>query len=183
MAAVGCALVSTADQDPALQFDALPAAVCAKVFEDRNSGARGDRPGLRTALDYARDGDVLVTWKLDRLGRSLPHLTKTIAALERRGVGWVPLAHRGDRHHHAGGRLVFHLFAALGQFERDLIRSRRAPTLRLHAPASPPMSLGASVHGTQRPWRHAERRTREANRKVPGSSRSHASSQHWICGQ
>jgi DNA invertase Pin-like site-specific DNA recombinase len=123
MAAVGYARVSTADQDPALQIDALRAAGCAKVFEDRASGARADRPGLRAALDYAREGDVLVTWKLDRLGRSLPHLIETVAALERRGVGFRSLTEAIDTTT-PGGRLVFHLFAALGQFERDLIRER-----------------------------------------------------------
>jgi DNA invertase Pin-like site-specific DNA recombinase len=123
MAAVGYARVSTADQDPGLQLDALNAAGCAKVFEDRASGARADRPGLRAALDYAREGDVLVTWKLDRLGRSLPHLIETVAALERRGVGFRSLTEAIDTTT-PGERLVFHLFAALGQFERDLIRER-----------------------------------------------------------
>jgi DNA invertase Pin-like site-specific DNA recombinase len=123
MAAVGYARVSTADQDPALQLDALAAAGCTKVFEDRASGARADRPGLRAALDYAREGDVLVTWKLDRLGRSLPHLIETVAGLERRGVGFRSLTEAIDTTT-PGGRLVFHLFAALGQFERDLIRER-----------------------------------------------------------
>ena len=66
--------VSTADQDLALQLDALAAAACVKIFEDRASGARADRAGLRSALDYVREGDVLIVWKLDRLGRSLPHL-------------------------------------------------------------------------------------------------------------
>jgi DNA invertase Pin-like site-specific DNA recombinase len=121
MAGVGYARVSTADQDPALQLDALAAAGCAKVFEDRASGARADRRGLRAALDYAREGDVLVTWKLDRLGRSLPHLIETVAGLERRGVGFRSLTEAIDTTT-PGGRLVFHLFAALGQFERDLIR-------------------------------------------------------------
>ena len=123
MAAVGYARVSTADQALALQLDALAAAGCAKVFEDRASGARADRPGLRAALDYAREGDVLVTWKLDRLGRSLPHLIETVAGLERRGVGFRSLTEAIDTTT-PGGRLVFHLFAALGQFERDLIRER-----------------------------------------------------------
>jgi DNA invertase Pin-like site-specific DNA recombinase len=115
--------VSTADQALALQLDALAAAGCGKVFEDRASGARADRPGLRAALDYAREGDVLVTWKLDRLGRSLPHLIETVAGLERRGVGFRSLTEAIDTTT-PGGRLVFHLFAALGQFERDLIRER-----------------------------------------------------------
>jgi DNA invertase Pin-like site-specific DNA recombinase len=123
VAAVGYARVSTADQDLALQLDALAAAGCAPVFEDRASGARADRPGLRAALDYAREGDVLVTWKLDRLGRSMPHLIDTVAALERRGVGFRSLTEAIDTTT-PGGRLVFHLFAALGQFERDLLRER-----------------------------------------------------------
>ncbi|NOG74064.1 MULTISPECIES: recombinase family protein [Roseicella] len=123
MAAVGYVRVSTADQDPALQLDTLAAVGCAKVFEDRASGARTDRPGLRAALDYVREGDVLVTWKLDRLGRNLPHLIETVAALERRGVGFRSLTEAIDTTT-PGGRLVFHLFAALGQFERDLIRER-----------------------------------------------------------
>ena len=116
MANVGYARVSTADQDPALQHDALAAAKCNKVFEDRASGARADRAGLQSALDYVREGDVLVVWKLDRLGRSLPHLIQTITSLADRGVGF--------RSTTPGGRLVFHLFGALGQFKRDLIQER-----------------------------------------------------------
>src|ERR1700690_2992713 len=96
VAHVGYARVSTLDQDPALQLDALAVAGCAKVFEDRASGARADRPGLRKALDYARDGDVLIVWKLDRLGRSLPHLIETVTALEKRGVGFRSLTEAID---------------------------------------------------------------------------------------
>ena len=120
---IGYARVSTLDQDPALQLDALAAAGCAKVFEDRASGARSDRPGLRQALDYVREGDVLVVWKLDRLGRSLAHLIETVAALEQRGVGFRSIIEAIDSTT-PSGRLVFHLFGALGQFERDLIRER-----------------------------------------------------------
>lgn len=123
MAHVGYARVSTLDQDPALQLDALTAAGCGKVFEDRASGARTDRPGLQKALDYAREGDVLIVWKLDRLGRSLPHLIETVSALEKRGIGFRSLTEAIDTTT-PGGRLVFHLFGALGQFERDLIRER-----------------------------------------------------------
>jgi len=88
LANVGYARVSTLDQDLALQLDALTAAGCTKVSEDRASGARTDRAGLRAALDCVRDGEVLVVWELDRLGRSLPHLIETVAALEPRGVGF-----------------------------------------------------------------------------------------------
>jgi DNA invertase Pin-like site-specific DNA recombinase len=123
LAHVGYARVSTLDQDLALQLDALTAARCGKVFEDRASGARTDRPGLEKALDYAREGDVLIVWKLDRLGRSLPHLIETVSALEKRGVGFRSLTEAIDTTT-PGGRLVFHLFGALGQFERDLIRER-----------------------------------------------------------
>ena len=123
MAHVGYARVSTLDQDPALQLDALAAAGCGKLFEDRASGARTDRPGLQKALDYAREGDVLIVWKLDRLGRSLPHLIETVSALEKRAVGFRRLTEAIDTTT-PGGRLIFHLFGALGQFERDLIRER-----------------------------------------------------------
>jgi len=123
LANVGYARVSTLDQDLSLQLDALAAAGCAKVFEDRASGARADRAGLQAALDYVRDGEVLVVWKLDRLGRSLPHLIETVAALERRGVGFRSLTEAIDTTT-PGGRLIFHIFGALGQFERDLIGER-----------------------------------------------------------
>jgi DNA invertase Pin-like site-specific DNA recombinase len=123
LAQIGYARVSTLDQDPALQLDALAAAGCTKVFEDRASGVRADRAGLQTALNYLRDGDVLVTWKLDRLGRNLPHLIETVAALEKRGVGFRSITEAIDTTT-PSGRLVFHLFAALGQFERDLIQER-----------------------------------------------------------
>ena len=106
-----------------MQLDALATAGCTKVFEDRASGALADRPGLQKALDYVRDGDVLIVWKLDRLGRSLPHLIETVSALEKRGVGFRSLTEAIDTTT-PGGRLVFHLFGALGQFERDLIRER-----------------------------------------------------------
>jgi DNA invertase Pin-like site-specific DNA recombinase len=123
VANVGYARVSTIDQDPALQLDALSEAGCAKVFEDRASGARADRAGLRSALDYVRDGDILIVWKLDRLGRSLPHLIETVTTLEKRGVGFRSITEAIDTTT-PGGRLVFHLFGALGQFERDLIKER-----------------------------------------------------------
>jgi len=123
VANVGYARVSTMDQDLSLQFDALAAAGCDKVFEDHAPGARVDREGLQAALDYVRDGEVLVVWKLDRLGRSLPHLIETITALSKRGVGFRSLTETIDTTT-PGGRLIFHIFGALGQFERDLIGER-----------------------------------------------------------
>jgi DNA invertase Pin-like site-specific DNA recombinase len=132
LAYVGYARVSTLDQDPALQLDALAAAGCAKVFEDRASGAKADRAGLHAALEYARDGDVLIVWKLDRLGRSLPHLVETVNTLEKRGVGFRSITEAIDTTT-PGGRLVFHLFGALGQFERDLIQERTRAGLRAAA--------------------------------------------------
>ena len=122
----GYARVSTTDQDPALQHDALAAAKCVKVFDDCASGARADRVGLHAALNYVREGDVLIVWKLDRLGRSLPHLIETVTSLAKRGVGFRSITEAIDTTT-PGGRLVFHLFGALGQFERDLIQERTAP--------------------------------------------------------
>ena len=123
MALIGYARVSTAEQDTALQTDALRKAGCKRVFEDTGSGAQVDRPGLTAALAYLRDGDVLAVWRLDRLGRSLPHLIETLGALEARGVGFRSLSESIDTTT-SGGRLIFHVFGALGQFERDLIRER-----------------------------------------------------------
>jgi DNA invertase Pin-like site-specific DNA recombinase len=113
VAHIGYARVSTLDQDPALQRDALAAGGCAKVFDDRASGAHADRPGLRRALDYVREGDVLVVWNLDRLGRSLAHLIETVAGLEQRGVGFRSITEAIDTTT-PGGRLVFHLSGPWG---------------------------------------------------------------------
>jgi DNA invertase Pin-like site-specific DNA recombinase len=120
---IGYARVSTAEQDTAMQRSALQAAGALKVFEDVASGAKAGRPGLAAALAYLRDGDTLAVWKLDRLGRSLPHLVQTVAELEKRGVGFRSLTENIDTTT-PNGRLVFHLFAALADFERDLIRER-----------------------------------------------------------
>ena len=123
MPAIGYARVSTGDQDVALQLDALQKAGCDKIFQDQASGAKTDRPGLAEALAHVRKGDILIVWKLDRLGRSLPHLIETVTELERRKVGLRSLTESIDTTT-PGGRLIFHVFGALGQFERDLIRER-----------------------------------------------------------
>jgi len=123
VANVGYARVSTADQEPALQLDALAKVNCVEVFQDKASGAQADRPGLAKALSFLRSGDTLVVWKLDRLGRSLQHLIETVRDLEARGIGFRSLTEAIDTTN-PGGRLIFHIFGALGQFERDLIRER-----------------------------------------------------------
>jgi DNA invertase Pin-like site-specific DNA recombinase len=123
MALIGYARVSTAEQDTALQTDALQKAGCERIFDDTVSGAKADRPGLASALAYLRDGDVLMVWRLDRLGRSLAHLIEAVAALESRGIGFRSLTEAIDSTT-SSGRLIFHVFGALGQFERDLIRER-----------------------------------------------------------
>ena len=123
MTSIGYARVSTGDQDTALQLDALRKAGCEKLFEDKASGVKTDRPGLAEAVRYARDGDTLTVWKLDRLGRSMKHLIEIVTELESKGVGFRSITENIDTTT-PGGRLVFHLFGALAQFERDLIRER-----------------------------------------------------------
>ena len=120
---LGYARVSTTDQHPQLQVDALERAGCYRVFTETASGARTDRPVLAQVLDQLRLGDTLVVWKLDRLGRSLRHLVDTITELAERGVGFPSLQEAIDITT-SGGKLVFHVFAALAEFERDLIRER-----------------------------------------------------------
>jgi DNA invertase Pin-like site-specific DNA recombinase len=120
---IGYARVSTPDQNLNLQTDALHAAGCERLFTDTASGAKADRPGLRQALQECRSGDTLVVWKLDRLGRSLPHLVETVRDLMARGVGFKSLQENIDTTT-SGGKLIFHLFASLAEFERDLIRER-----------------------------------------------------------
>jgi DNA invertase Pin-like site-specific DNA recombinase len=120
---VGYARVSTGDQSADLQTDALRGAGCERVISDVASGARTDRPGLADALQYVRNGDTLVVWKLDRLGRSLRHLIDVITGLHARGVAFRSLQEAIDTST-PGGKLVFHVFGALAEFERDLIRER-----------------------------------------------------------
>ncbi len=126
---IGYARVSTQDQNLDLQLDALKAAGCGKVFTDKISGAKSEREGLTSALDFAREGDTVVVWKLDRLGRSLQHLVETVNALNARGVGFKSLKENIDTTS-ATGKLIFHIFAALAEFERDLIRERTNAGLR-----------------------------------------------------
>lgn len=121
---IGYARVSTDDQIFALQEDALKRAGCTRIFYDKMSGAKAKRPGLEEALDYLRDNeDVLVVWRLDRLGRSLQQLIEMMSRLEERGIGFQSLQESIDTTT-SGGRLIFHIFGALAEFERNLIRER-----------------------------------------------------------
>jgi len=120
---IGYARVSTLDQNLELQKDALEKAGCEQVFEDHVSGSATERPGWAQAQAVLRKGDTLVVWRLDRLGRSLKHLIDTVNELHARGVGFKSLNENIDTTT-SGGRLVFHIFGALAEFERELIRER-----------------------------------------------------------
>ena len=120
---VGYARVSTRDQSPALQLDALREAGCERTFMEKASGAQRDRPELAAALDYIRAGDTLVVWKLDRLARSVRQLVETAEDLQQRGIGLKVLTQQIDTTT-PGGRLVFHVFAAMAEFERELTLER-----------------------------------------------------------
>jgi DNA invertase Pin-like site-specific DNA recombinase len=120
---IGYARVSTQEQTLNLQKDALKGAGCDPIFTDTASGAATERPGLDQALSHLRTGDTLVVWRLDRLGRSLRHLIDTITALDQREIGFKSITEAIDTTT-SGGKLVFHIFGALAEFERDIIRER-----------------------------------------------------------
>src|SRR3954464_10906049 len=120
---IGYARVSTLEQDESLQRDALTTAGCEKIFVDKASGKLDHRPGLDSMLEQMRAGDSVVVWRLDRLGRSLRNLIDLVSELEARGVGFVSVTESIDSTT-PGGKLIFHIFGALAEFERDLIRER-----------------------------------------------------------
>lgn len=120
---IGYARVSTQDQNLSLQLDALKEQGCSRVFQEKASGAKADRPELAKLLENVREGDTVVVWKLDRLGRSLTHLVQLVTGLENRNVGLISLNDPVDTTT-AQGRLVFRIFASLAEFERELIRER-----------------------------------------------------------
>jgi DNA invertase Pin-like site-specific DNA recombinase len=120
---IGYARVSTGEQILDLQLDALQQAGCGKVYTETASGAKADRPVLDEVLSYLRKGDTLVVWRLDRLGRSLQHLIEVVAGLAERGIGFKSLTEQIDTTT-SGGKLIFHIFGSLAEFERDLIRER-----------------------------------------------------------
>jgi DNA invertase Pin-like site-specific DNA recombinase len=158
---LGYARVSTTDQQPQLQVDALTSAGCYRVFTETASGARADRPVLEQLLDQLRPGDTLVVWKPDRLGRSLRHLVDTVTGLADRGIGFRSLQEAIDTTT-PGGKLVFHVFAALAEFERDLIRERT--------------SAGAGGG----PWPHGGRPSVLSGHKLQVAREMYASGQYTV---
>lgn len=120
---IGYARVSTQDQTLDLQTDALTRAGCEKIFTDTTSGAKAERPGLQDAMSQLRVGDTLVVWRLDRLGRTLKHLIATISDLSDHGIGFKSLQENMDTTT-SGGKLIFHIFGALAEFEREVIKER-----------------------------------------------------------
>ena len=123
MALIGYARVSTTEQHLYLQQDALKAAGCLKIFTDTISGAKSERKGMDEALSYIRGGDTLVVWRLDRLGRSLKDLIERITDLHNRNIGFKSLTENIDTTT-SGGKLIFHIFGALAEFERDIMKER-----------------------------------------------------------
>ncbi len=149
---VGYARVSTRDQTPELQIGALRGAGCEKIFTETASGAGAHRPEFDAALDYLRPGDTLVVWKLDRLARSLRSLVRTMQDLAEHDVGFRSLTETIDTTT-AGGRLVFHIFSALAEFERELTRERTMAGLE---------AARARGHRPGRPSKLGEKELREA---------------------
>lgn len=121
--------VSTADQHLRMQEDALKNAGCEEIYSDVISGVKSQRPGLDKALSYAREGDTIVVWKLDRLGRSIQHLIQTITSLMDRKIAFKSLQENIDTST-SSGKLIFHIFSALAEFERDLIQERTQAGLK-----------------------------------------------------
>jgi DNA invertase Pin-like site-specific DNA recombinase len=203
---IGYARVSTSDQNLDMQKDELKRAGCKRICTDVASGAKSERPGLNEALAYAREGDTLVVWKLDRVGRSLGHLIETIRLLQGRGIGFRSL-HENIDTTTSTGKLIFHVFGALAEFERDLIRERtmaglsaarargrkggRRPVLddkqrlvlqslaqdRANSPAIICATLGISRATFYRYAGPASARTSDAAPQKPHPARKHAAAQ------
>lgn len=145
---MGYARVSTADQELALQRDALMAAGCELIFTDTITGSSTERPGLTDALRHLKSGDTLIVWKLDRLGRSLSHLVSLIADLGERGVSFRSLSDPINTTS-AGGRLVMHIMGALAEFERSLIIERTQAGLQAAKRRGRKLGRPTKLTGTQ----------------------------------
>ena len=167
---IGYARVSTVDQNLALQRDALTEAKCEHIYTELLSGAVAERPELMAALKFARSGDTLVVWKLDRLARSVKQLIETVEKLRARNIGFRSLTEAIDTTT-AQGRLVFHMFSALAEFERSLIRERTQAGTRggaAHWPhRRPTAETHAGRHRSGEGHAHQSRHRRDADRASP----------------
>ncbi len=175
VAEFGYARVSTSDQDLALQVHALEAAGCSRVLSETASGARAQRPQLERLLDQLREGDTLVVWRLDRLGRSVRHLVSLVEKLDAHGVGFRALDQQIDTTT-ASGRLQIHLFAALAEFERELGRERTRAGLQAARArgrrGGRPRALSADQVGVLRAMHQSREHTVTAIAAVLGVSRA-----------
>ena len=153
---VGYARVSTQDQNHDLQIDALKKANVDRIFVEKASGAQRERPELLAALEYIRKGDTLVVWKMDRLARSLKQLIETVEMLDDKGIGFRSLTEAIDTTT-AGGKLVFHVFDALAEFERSIIKERTragldAARVRGKTGGRPPSLKDTDIQGRWIGW-------------------------------
>jgi len=130
MRKIGYARVSTEEQDLSLQLDELKKHGCEVIYSDKISGAKKERPGLDKCLSELKEGDSLIVWRLDRLGRSMPHLVSVVTELKERGVGFKSICDGAIDTTTASGELIFNIFASLAQFERELIRERTRAGLK-----------------------------------------------------
>lgn len=163
---IGYARVSTRDQDLNLQLDALKTAGCERIFTEKASGAQRERPQLAAALDYMRPGDTLIVWKLDRLARSLKQLIETVEGLGEKGTGFRSITEAIDTTT-PGGKLVFHIFASLAEFERSIIRERtraglEAAKARGRTGGRPPAMTGEDLAAAKALLRDPEIRVEDA---------------------
>lgn len=156
---IGYARISKAnDQDPQAQIDALTEAGCHRIFTDHISGTHEKRPQLTAALDYLRKGDVLVVWRLDRLGRSLPHLLHLVESLNRRQIEFRSLTEAGMNTTDPGGKLLFTMAAAFAEFERDIISERTKLGVRAAQAAGRPVGRPIKLDAERRTQIHKLRR-------------------------
>ena len=174
---LGYARVSTIDQNLALQRDALAEAGCRRIFTEQLSGAVADRPALRDALEFARRGDTLIVWKLDRLARSMKQLIETIEELRLKGIGFRSLTEALDTTT-AQGRLVFHMFGALAEFERSLIRERTqaglaaAPVRQGRTGGRPPKMTDDDIEAAKAMLANPDIGVTQIAHRVPGDALS-----------
>ena len=155
---IGYARVSTGDQDLAMQIDELEVAGCSQIFTDKVSGAKSEKPGLGKCLEAIKSGDTLVVWRLDRLGRSMVHLISIVTELKKREIAFKSLRDGAIDTSTPSGELVFNIFSALAQFERELIRERTQAGLaaarargkkggrRQIAPDNPKVRMAKKMH-------------------------------------